>query len=186
MEVILIRHGETDANKQKVFQGATLNYNLNFKGQLQAKKLADTLAKEQIDAIYSSPLNRAIQTATPLAKDKQLSLIIDNRLIENNLGKIEGLSKKIVKKEYPDEYRNWRDLTLLDYAFTGGESKQQVANRFIDFLKEAEQQGNKRIAIVTHAGAIRALLASQGIQQTKIPNTCIIKIIFKQGKLYPI
>lgn len=183
IKIYLIRHGETNYNRDGCFQGQSLNPSLNETGFQQAEKLSLVMKFLELDAVYTSPLLRARQTAEAVANDRELPLIKDDRLLEVNLGIVEGQPKEKVKVRMPSAYSDWRDLSKFDVAFPKGETRRQVLSRFMDFIKSAEKSGYENIAVVTHAGVLRSFLASQGIQQSKISNTEIIQCVCEDGKL---
>jgi broad specificity phosphatase PhoE len=183
IDIYLIRHGETNLNRDGCFQGQGLNPPLNENGLEQAKKLSLVMKFLELDAVYTSPLTRAYQTAEALANDRGLPLIKDERLLEANLGVAEGKLKKVIEDRMPSAYHKWRDLSNWDFAFDKGETRRQVLGRFMDFIKSREESDYKHIAVVTHAGVLRSFLASQGIQQSKISNTEIIHCAYEDGKL---
>ena len=183
IDIYLIRHGETNYNRDGCFQGQGLNPSLNETGFQQAEKLSLVMKFLEIDAVYTSPLLRARQTAEAVANDRELPLIKDDRLLEVNLGIVEGQPKEKVKVRMPSAYRDWRDLSKFDVAFPKGETRRQVLDRFMDFIKSVEKSGYENIAVVTHAGVLRSFLASQGRQQSKISNTEIIHCVYEDGKL---
>lgn len=183
IKIYLIRHGETKLNRDGRFQGQGQNPPLNATGLKQAQQLSLVMKFLEIDAVYTSPLIRAYQTAEAVANDRGLPLIKDERLLEVNLGVAEGELKEEVEVRMPSSYRKWRDLSNWDFAFPKGETRRQVLSRFMDFIKSAEKSGYKNIAVVTHAGVLRSFLASQGIQQSKISNTEIIQCVCEDGKL---
>jgi len=182
-DIYLIRHGETNLNRDGCFQGQGRNPPLNENGFEQARKLVLTMRFVDIEAVYTSPLIRAYQTAEALANDRELPLIKDERLLEANLGVAEGKLKKVVEKRMPSAYFKWRDLSNWDFAFDKGETRRQVLSRFMDFIEDSEKRDHRHIAVVTHAGVLRAFLASQGIQQSKISNTEIVHCVYENGKL---
>jgi probable phosphoglycerate mutase len=92
--LLLIRHGENDYTKKRKLAGYTPGVHLNEHGQEQARQLADSLKGVPIKAIYTSPLERAMETATPIAQARNLQIQIDPRLMETNVGKWQGRSLK--------------------------------------------------------------------------------------------
>ncbi len=89
---LLIRHGETDYNKKMHIAGRLPNVHLTKKGRQQAQSLADKLANAPIKAIYSSPLERTLETAEPLAKALKLEVIPMPGLLETDCGEWQGQS----------------------------------------------------------------------------------------------
>src|SRR5262245_19420506 len=106
-ELILLRHGETDWNRDRRIQGNT-DIGLSSVGLDQARRLADRMASERIAAIYSSDLARARETATPLAEALALRLQTTPLLREVGFGAWEGLTLSEVEACWPDEYAAWR------------------------------------------------------------------------------
>jgi probable phosphomutase (TIGR03848 family) len=90
--LLLIRHGENDFTKKHKLAGYTPNVHLNERGQSQAQALADALKEVPIRAIYSSPLERAVETATPIAAARGLEVQMEPGLLETNVGKWQGRS----------------------------------------------------------------------------------------------
>lgn len=183
IDIYLIRHGETNLNRDGCFQGQGLNPPLNENGLEQAKKLSLVTEFLELDAVYTSPLTRAYQTAEAVSNSKNLPLIEDKRLLEANLGVAEGKLKKVIEERMPSAYHKWRDLSNWDFAFDKGETRRQVLDRFMDFINDMGKSDHKHIAVVTHAGVLRSFLASKGIQQSKISNTEIIHCVYEDGKL---
>ena len=111
MEILLIRHGETDWNRARRMQGH-IDIPLNNEGLRQAKALGAALASEKLDAIYTSDLQRAKLTAQAVADIYQMPLIIDEQLRERCYGVFEGLKYREVAEQFPDEFALWqaRDL----------------------------------------------------------------------------
>jgi len=104
--LILIRHGLTIWNHEFRYQGHT-DIELSEEGVKQAQALQKRLAGEKLDAIYSSDLSRAVQTASIIAKPHRLELITDSRLREVNFGVWEGLNFKEIESRYPDLLKTW-------------------------------------------------------------------------------
>jgi|UniRef100_A0A7C3WRR8 broad specificity phosphatase PhoE len=156
-EIYLIRHGETDWNKEGRFQGRT-DIPLNERGKKQAQILSEYLIKENIDFIYSSPLKRAYETALPLSQKLNKEIIIRKNWIEFDFGEWEGLTVKEVHEKYPIE----RDLWLYHTErgrIPKGESFKNAYERLKlekEFILEEHQ--NHKIVIFTHGAIIRAAL----------------------------
>lgn len=156
MKLILIRHGQTIANQRAQYQGH-LDHPLNNEGLKQAETLANELRKHyQIEAIYSSSLKRALQTAKIIAVPFNLAPIVFEDLIEVDFGKWDGLTYDEIAKNYPiskwiedpasvdiDEGEKWADFSF------------RVQRAFADLT----QMQYETMAIVSHAGVIRNFLA---------------------------
>lgn len=156
--VYLIRHGETDSNSQKRFQGR-IDIPLNAKGMGQVGCLERFMKGKKLDAIYSSSMLRARMTAAPLAMSHNLGYKPMELLQEVSFGQWEGLSFDEISKRWPDELNAF--LTRPgDWVPPGGETFAQVAERCQKAFDQifAEQGHDKNIAIVSHGGIIRVQL----------------------------
>ena len=182
-KLILIRHGETDYSLEKRYCGFT-DPKLNNNGMLQAEKLYPRLQKEKIDSIYSSNSMRALNFARIAFKD----LDIENmpELKEMNFGIFEGLRHDDIMKSYHKIYTSWID-NPFSIAIPEGESLNDFKKRIEDVLKKIIfLSEDKKVAIVTHAGPIRIIIAnilnSKDIWEVN-PGLASISIVeFKNGK----
>jgi broad specificity phosphatase PhoE len=155
-EVLLARHGETDWNRESRFQGHA-DPPLNDLGRQQAAELADALANEELAAVYSSPLRRALETAEIVAARHELRAIPLEGLREVDVGSWQGLTRDEVEQRFPEQFERW-----LDYGqgWDDGESYEQMGLRVITALQElAARHDGGQIAALTHGGPIRAALA---------------------------
>jgi broad specificity phosphatase PhoE len=151
--ILLARHGETDWNRDNRFQG-NADPPLNERGRAQARALAETLAGEAIDAVYSSPLRRAFETAEIVAG--RLGLPIDSLtgLREVDVGSWSGLTRADVRGTYPEGYERW-----LDYrpGWEDGETYEAMGERVAAALRVlANRHPTDVVLAVTHGGPIRA------------------------------
>ena len=149
-QLILVRHGETTHNVAGIAQGWQ-DSELSDRGREQVRKLADRLASYSIDAIYSSPLQRAVTTATEIARTTSAPLHLLDDLREMNYGNWEGKSFLDVRKTDEGHYQRW--IGEPDYPCPDGESHTDVLVR----MKRAFDvvSASKRPVIVTHGTAIR-------------------------------
>ena len=158
MDLILIRHGQTNYNAERRFQGR-IDIPLNALGRKQAHQVKTTLAHEDIrlDVIFSSPLERATETASMIADDRR-SWLIDARLIEIDLGEFDGqLEAEIAEQIGPERYQIWRAQNFVEPA-PSGESLEQVSQRVKSFLAYLNNfQQNQKIGIVAHQGILMAM-----------------------------
>ena len=106
MRLILVRHGETSWNETHKFQGFS-DIELSSKGKSQAQSLAESLKGQALEAIYTSPLIRAQQTAEQIARYHDCPVILDEGLKELNQGQLEGLTGEDLRKGYPEFLRKW-------------------------------------------------------------------------------
>lgn len=157
--VYIIRHGETDWNLAGRWQGFS-DPPLNAKGQRQAQQLARHLEAQaiQLDAIYSSDLQRAAQTAAILQDTLPAPLAYDARLREIHLGIFQGMTSAEIAARYPDEFAAWRSSDPA-YVIPEGESRLLLSQRALAAWQDiAATPDQQRVAIVAHGGTIRHLL----------------------------
>ena len=150
MKICLVRHAETEWNYEGKLQGCQ-NMELNETGIRQAKKLKLKISNLSYDYCYMSPLIRSVQTAIILIGDR-VETIPDKRLVERNLGELEGKSRDLYDaKKYWDYNLNSNDL--------GVEPVQDIFKRCEDFLEYIKSKYDKdtSILIVTHNAPCRAL-----------------------------
>ena len=146
--IYFIRHGETAYNREGRVQGH-LDIPLNEKGLKQAAEAREVCKDKQINVIYCSPLQRALETAKIVNEYHGVQIVIDDRLIELHMGSVQG---KTIKECTEQE---------LKYAFekpekNGGESLPDLFKRVGDVYKDVESL-NKNVLIVSHGGVYRAL-----------------------------
>lgn len=154
--LILIRHGETDWNLEGRWQGQA-DTPLNERGREQARQLACDLSGVDIQAIYSSDLQRAMETAQPLALAAELQIHTDVRLREINQGEWQGLRLNEIQARYAELYQQ-REQDPLDIAPPGGESILQMQQRAFKVLDEILQQhAGETVAIVCHGLTIAVI-----------------------------
>jgi len=152
MILLLARHGETDDNARKVFQGQG-GGNLNARGRAQAERLGARLARS-IDLIVSSDLARAHETAEHVARASGASVVLDRALREVDVGAWTGLSYEDVAARFPEEWSAWR--TGLDVPRGGGETYTGLAARITGALDRiARDHAGKRVLVVSHGAALR-------------------------------
>lgn len=149
----LIRHGQSAGNAEGRFGGHGPTP-LSELGKQQAEATAVALAKEGVNAIYSSDLFRAVQTAEPLSKLTGVPIIKNDAFRERNVGVLEGLTFDESKEKYPRDFYALVNRTV-HHVISGGESYRHLLRRSTVALKEIlrDHQGEK-IAIFSHTGAI--------------------------------
>ena len=158
-KLILVRHGETDWNAQRRYQGQS-DVPLNDAGHRQAAALAQRLEGVDISAIYSSDLRRARQTATAIASLHPLPVRDEPRLKEISFGRWEGLTYGEIQERWPEEMAAWF-ADPIQVTPPGGETLAQVAGRVkaaLDDIVRANAGGT--VAIVAHGGTLRVLLCA--------------------------
>jgi len=153
--VYIIRHGETDSNIRHTCIGHK-DIELNENGKMQAQELCQRLSEVHFDAIYSSPLTRAISTITPYGK---APVIMNYALIERDFGDWDDLTFEEIKSANSDEYQKWLD-NWIDYVIPNGESSAQVQSRVNDVMdKITVNHKGGTIAVVTHLGTARHIIS---------------------------
>lgn len=151
--VLLIRHGQSEGNAEGRFGGHTATP-LSPRGRLQAEATARALSTENITAIYTSDLPRAVETAMPLARLTGLDVERTDAFRERSIGVMEGLTFEEAAEQQPEQYAALirRDF---DHVLLGGESYRQMLDRASRKLDQAiEQNCGGRICVFSHTGTI--------------------------------
>ena len=180
-KLLLVRHGETDWNRERRWQGHS-DTPLNDVGREQARALADELENEQLAAIYSSDLRRAYETAREVADRKRMDVIVDRDLRETHLGVWEGLTSDEIEHRWPDDFRRWRAGEVL--LGRGGETPEDVRGRVLRAAHRiAAAHPGEQVLVVSHGGALRtlALHADAIDRDSRLENCGVVKLVFKDG-----
>lgn len=152
-KLLLIRHGETAWNAEHRIQGQ-LDIPLSHLGIAQSARLAECLAAESIDAVYSSELSRAWLTAAPIAERLGLDVIAEPRLRERSFGYFEGLTLDEIAARHPEDFAHWRARDP-QWSMRGGESGQQLIDRVMAGLEDiALKHNGGTAALVSHGGVL--------------------------------
>ena len=157
-KIILIRHGETEWNVAEIFRGRT-DVELNETGIRQAELLAEYLSKTKIDAIYSSPLRRALKTAEIIAGYHQLDVDIDADLTDFNFGKWQGLSRQEVKNKYRELYAEWINHPER-VKMPAGESLDVIRKRAMGVAAKIIARHKGTSALVSHRVVNKVLICA--------------------------
>ncbi|HEX2543625.1 MAG TPA: histidine phosphatase family protein [Ramlibacter sp.] len=185
-ELVLIRHGETDMNRELRFQGQ-VDVALNATGLAQAQRLAERLAGEQAHAVYVSDLLRAQQTARPIAGGMSLQPVAECGLREQNFGRVDGMRVDDIQRDHPDAWAGWLRFEE-DFAMPEGESTREFHARVMEAVQRvvAAHPGEK-VVIVTHGGVLDMIyrtarsLGLNGPRQSEIPNAGLNRIRVRDG-----
>jgi probable phosphoglycerate mutase len=155
--IYLVRHGETEFNRMGVFRGR-FDVDLNDVGLKQARETGEALAGEGIDLILTSPLKRAAVTAETVSKALGIGYEVDAAFNNINLGSWQGVPKKKVMEDFPEEWRRW--TTEPEHLVVpGGESVEDVKKRASLRLLDIVSAREGAVAIVTHRSVIKVLAA---------------------------
>ncbi len=152
-ELILIRHGETDYNRDNRFLGHT-DIGINETGRKQAKRLKAILSGEEIHEVYCSDLIRCRETAEIIGFEKEIEFT--QNLREMNFGEWEGLMWKELLASHRDEYTRWRD-DWINRSIPGGESFHDMSRKVITEIERIKENDGIK-AVVTHGGCIRTVI----------------------------
>ena len=182
----LIRHGETDWNAELRLQGFT-DMPLNARGKAQADALGRALSPRFFDAVISSDLLRARQTAQPVVEGRKLTLLLTPKLRERNFGCCEGMTLDEVRVEFP-EIAQALMRRYPDYAPPGGESNSEHMSRVIGGIATLAQQfPGKCIAVVFHGGSLEMVyrhvhqIPLEPVRDFPLPNASINWLLIREN-----
>jgi broad specificity phosphatase PhoE len=195
--IYLIRHAETVEengirNTNEDFQLIN-EKEISVKGEEEARKLSENIELQNIDVIWSSNYTRAKATAKYIANKNNLQYNLDKRLCERNLGNLEDLAKFMSDKETRDPSRE--QLAFPEFKTKDGESANDTNKRMNEFIEEIlEKYKEKRIAVISHGGAIKFYLLSYckineklnleyNEKELLITSPCLLKMTFRNNKL---
>jgi probable phosphoglycerate mutase len=180
--ILLARHGETESNRERRFQGQK-DVPLSDAGREQARALAEQAAAEEpgLVALYTSPLVRAMETARTVGTALGLEPRADARLKEVDVGDWEGRLKDDIAREDP---RGWEAFRRAGptFRFPGGESLAEQQQRVIDALVDVTQRRELPALLVCHRGVIRCALAHthrRGLEtyhEWTVPNAELLRL----------
>lgn len=187
-DFVFIRHGETDWNRQQRFQGHS-DVPLNEVGLAQAARLGARMAAEPADLLVSSDLQRARQTAQPLAEAWRQAPTLERGLREQHFGALEGLDVPTIKARHAELWLQWLEHRA-DFALPGGESLRQFHARVLDAVRVlAERHPGRTLVVVTHGGVLDMLwrtahgISLDGLRACEIPNTGVNRLRWNHGTL---
>lgn len=152
MNIFLIRHGRQNSTLCNV------NVELSKEGRRQAELTGERIKDYAIEAVYSSDLIRAVETADIINQYVGAPRFIDPRYQELNFGELTGLSNEVLKERFKD-FLDYRSTMQEDVAYPGGECGREAFDRAYQALLDITKQDYENVAIVTHGGVIRALTA---------------------------
>lgn len=186
--VLLARHGESDWNRSKQWQGFA-DRPLTDLGREQAAELARRLEETELDAVYSSDLQRARDTAEIVARTKGLAVHTTPDLREVDVGSWSGLTRAEAEARYPEQYGRWLQG---GEGWEDGETYEQLGERvFRAISRIARDHQGERVLVVAHGGTIRAIHAAalgvdihsyRRIQRVE-PNATLSAVCIEDGRL---
>ncbi len=191
LRLLLIRHGLSSFNRENRIQGRTDLSTLTTEGLLQASKAGAAIANLPINAVYSSPLQRAAETTKELLRSRStnrpLNPVFDNGLLEVDLAQWSGMTIEEVKSKFPDTYRDWvnspNKLTVSRNDGTSYKPIEELMNQAEQFLKKIlsihKPENNETILLVGHNAILRCLILKMlneppgGFRRIKLDNSSI-------------
>lgn len=186
--LILIRHGETEWNREGRIQGYHGDSPLTETGRAQAQRLAERLAGEELQVFCSSDSERARQTAVPIAAALGLHVAWDAALRERSYGEFEGWTYADLEREHPEAYTKFRSRDPA-YAPPGGESGTQFRDRIVAALERvAASADGGHAAIVTHGGVLGVMYrhangtAVESRRDYALLNASINRVVYSNGR----
>ena len=174
----VFRHGETDLNKQRRWQGSGADYDLNATGVAQAELAVNKLKEKKLEIIFSSPLKRALHTAEIVGKAVGAEVRAEDDLRECFYGDAEGEPIADLERKYPDILNNWYNPQYLDIRFPGGEIKAEALNRVLARLEQLRNEPYGTMGVAIHGGTMGALLGHFKVPFAKIPNCAVFHLIY--------
>jgi 2,3-bisphosphoglycerate-dependent phosphoglycerate mutase len=190
-ELLLVRHGETDWNRDQRFQGHA-DPPLNERGREQARTIAEELARERLDAVYASDLARARETAEIVAARLGVPVTVEPALREIDVGEWQGLTWAEIDERDPQARRRWDEQ---GHGWERGESYEQLTERVVAALRRiAADHPGERVLVVGHGGttratrafADRATVAEHRRASPPIGNCEVFRLAVQDGRFRPI
>jgi broad specificity phosphatase PhoE len=168
--ILLARHGETDWNREGRFQGWA-DPPLNELGRAQARDLAARLADDPFDAVYSSDLRRAHETALIVAEPHRVPVVADRGLREVDVGSWSGLTRAEIDERFPGHERH------------DGETRDAHSIRVVAALERiAHAHPGERVLVVSHGGSLGALRRHAGVEyEGRLENCAVFELHFRDG-----
>jgi len=186
--ILLARHGESDWNRTKRWQGWADRPLTDF-GRRQARELAARLEDTELDAVYSSDLQRARETAETVARAKNLTVVTMADLREVDVGSWSGLTRAQAQDRFPEQYARWLEG---GEGWEDGETYEQLRGRVVRAIRAiAAQHEGARVLAVAHGGTIRAIHAAalgvdvhtyRRIQRVE-PNATLSAVCIEAGRI---
>ncbi len=160
LTLYFLRHGQTAYSRDSILSGSGLDIDLTPTGLKMAQAFANVYRAVPWQAIYVSPMRRAIATARPLCTALSVEMELRDGLKEMSFGQWEGLDQELLKQSQPEAYLRW-SIEPGWYPPPGGETTRQVARRAMPVIQEImERFSNGNVLVVSHKSTIRVILCS--------------------------
>jgi broad specificity phosphatase PhoE len=157
-KLILVRHGETAWNAEKIYRGR-MDVNLDEVGIKQADLLGKYLSNWELEAIYASPLRRALDTANIIARYQKVGVHVAEGLIDFDYGEWQSLPEQEAKRLYPTLHSEWHD-NPHKVKMPGGESLEDVRRRAIEVVNDVLSKYQGSVVLVSHRVVNKVLICS--------------------------
>lgn len=186
--LLLIRHGETDWNKNKTFRGI-YDVPLNENGRSQANLLRAVLKDLDIRAIYSSPLKRAVETAKIACGNLNIEINIEEGLIDFNYGDWTGIDEETVSQRWPEEYNQWRNNPHLARPPLGT-TLQELSERAFPVMEDIARRHQGATAVIFAHRVVNKVLTLKtlglGLDRFNyiLQDNCCLNIFDRVGRGY--
>lgn len=190
-QLILVRHAETQANTENRWQGQRHDGILTPQGRRQIERVARRLEaeREEIVALYTSPLGRALQTAQSIGAAIDQEPRIDPDLQEMDFGELDSLTWDEIVEQHPDFYAAWQKRDDIELAWPGGERRRDFRARVIGSLDRIlARHTEERVVVVAHGGSLRVGIAhllawgSVAYDSFNLHNCGLTRLVFEFGR----
>ena len=174
----IFRHGQSTYNLQGRTQGRTNDSVLTELGQQQAKDVGKRLENKGVEIIACSPLQRAQQTAKLVNESLNVTIEIDARFNEIDVGQAEGMYRDDIAKKFPEVYNKWcsSDEKYENVCYPDGESRESARLRIFDGLEDWASKKYNVIAVSAHGIMLSQIMLALGKNMRDIPNGTILHI----------
>lgn len=181
MKLLLVRHGEISSNVKKVYAGRSAEL-LTERGIMQVNEAAQKVQACEVHSLYSSPIERAKQSAGIIGRVICKDFIIDDAFREIEMGPWEGLTEKYVAHKFPDDWKIW-NTRPAELNLPGRETLESLLKRSLKGVRNIyERESDKTVVVVSHVAVIRVLLmwdAKQSLNFYKtieVPNASVFEL----------
>ncbi|MTI88429.1 MAG: histidine phosphatase family protein [Balneolaceae bacterium] len=188
-QLFVVRHGETDNNKQRIIQGSGIDASINERGIRQAQAISESLQEHRIDRLICSSLKRTYETAQPLAELKELQIERYPDLNEINFGILEGEKFTEIQPAIEEIHQEWSNGNVK-YAPDGGESPlrafERAHQKVLEILESSEKE-SEVIVLMVYGRLIRILLSEwlglglENMHKVEHQNGAINRLIWYEG-----